>query len=102
QALGAVFDMVREANAQADAGKLKQDDAAPLLAALSKFDEIFAVLQDDDAAKMQRVREWASREGKLEGGAAPVGVSDAEIESLIAQRDQARRARDFKKSDAIR
>lgn len=102
QALAAVFDMVREANAQADAGKLKKGDAAPLLAALGKFDEIFSVLKDDDAPKMQRVREWARGEGKLEGEAAPAGLSDAEVDALIAERDQARRARDFKKSDAIR
>jgi cysteinyl-tRNA synthetase len=102
QALAAVFDMVREANAQADAGKLKKDDAAPLLAALAKFDEIFAVLTDDDAPKVQRVREWARGEGKLEAEAALAGLSDAEVEALIAERDQARRARDFKKSDAIR
>jgi cysteinyl-tRNA synthetase len=94
--------MVREANAQADAGKLRKDDAAPLLAALGKFDEIFAVLTDDDAPKVQRVREWARREGKLEAEAAPAGLSDAEVDALIAERDQARRARDFKKSDAIR
>jgi cysteinyl-tRNA synthetase len=102
QALAAVFDMVREANAQADAGKLKKDDAAPLLAALEKFDEIFAVLTDDDAPKVQRVREWAQGEGKLQGEAAPAGFSDAEVDALIAERDQARRTRDFKKSDAIR
>jgi cysteinyl-tRNA synthetase len=102
QALAALFDMVREANAQADAGKLRKEDAAPLLAALGKFDEIFAVLKDDDAARMQRVREWARGEGKLEGEAAPAGLSDAEVDALIAERDQARRARDFKKSDALR
>ena len=102
QALAAVFDMVREANAQADAGKLKRDDVAPLLAALEKFDEIFAVLKDDDAAKTQRVGEWARGEGKVEGKAASPGVSDAEVEALIADRERARRARDFKKSDAIR
>ena len=94
--------MVREANAQTDAGKLRKDDATPLLAALQKFDEIFAVLQEDDAAKAQRVRGWAKGEGKLEGEAAPAGLSDAEIEALIAERDQARRARDFKRSDALR
>ena len=102
QALGTLFDMVREANAQADAGKLRKDDVAPLLAALQKFDQIFAVLQDDDAAKMQRVREWAQGEGKPAGEAASAGLSDAEVEALIAERDQARRARDFKKSDALR
>jgi cysteinyl-tRNA synthetase len=102
QALAAVFDMVREANAQADAGKLKKDDAEPLLGTLQKFDEIFAVLQDDNAAKIQRVREWAKEEGKLAADTAPAELTDAEVEALIGERNQARRARDFKKSDAIR
>ena len=104
QALAAIFDMVREANAQADAGKLKKDDAAPLLAALQRFDEVFVVLKDDDAPKVQRVREWAKGEGKTgkDDEAAPAGLSDAEVEALIAEREQARRARDFKKSDALR
>ena len=48
------------------------------------------------------MREWAKGEGKLEGEAAPAGLSDAEVEALIAERDQARRARDFKRSDALR
>ena len=48
QAQAAIFEMVRQANAAFDTGGIKQDDVAPLLAALTKFDEIFAVLDDDD------------------------------------------------------
>src|SRR6202521_1159360 len=44
QALAAVFDMVREVNTLADRGELRQDDTAPLLNTLQKFDDIFAVL----------------------------------------------------------
>ena len=61
QAQAAIFEMVRQANAAADAGGLKQDDVPPLLAALTKFDEIFAVLDDDDGPKMKRVFDWAAR-----------------------------------------
>src|SRR6266403_1831886 len=39
-ALAAVFDMVREVNATADAGEAKQGDIARLLATLATFDEI--------------------------------------------------------------
>jgi len=114
QALAAMFDMVREANAQADAGKLRKDDASPLVAALERFDEIFAVMHDDDAEKIRRVHEWAGRQDVTVALTAPppltssVGnvtvtvLSDEQIQGLIAERDQARRARDFKKSDAIR
>jgi cysteinyl-tRNA synthetase len=104
QALAAIFDMVREANAAADAGKLLQDDISALQEALTQFDEVFAVLEDDDAAKMKQMLEWARAEGKLAEAAVPEepSLSDAAIESLIEQRQQARKARDFAKSDAIR
>src|SRR5215467_1144462 len=41
QALGALFDMVREVNTVADRNELRQEDNAPLLAVLQQFDEIF-------------------------------------------------------------
>ncbi len=53
QALAAVFDMVRDANAAADAGQLKKGDVEPLQKALQKFDAIFAVMNDDDAVKVK-------------------------------------------------
>src|ERR1700687_4488014 len=59
QAQAAVFDMVRAANAAMDSGELKKDDVPSLLAVLTQFDEIFSVLYDDDAAKMQSIFEWA-------------------------------------------
>ena len=41
--------MVRVANAAIDSGGMKQDDVKPLVSTLDQFDEIFAVLKDDDA-----------------------------------------------------
>jgi cysteinyl-tRNA synthetase len=102
--MGAIFEMVREVNTLADQGELRQDDKAPLLDALRQFDEIFAVLQDDDAEKMDRAREWALAQGKLEAAAAalPARISNDEIERLIDERNAAKQARDFAKADAIR
>jgi cysteinyl-tRNA synthetase len=95
--------MVREANAAADAGEVKRDDIPPLLEVLKQFDEIFDVLNDTDAPKIERILEWAKSEGKTGtvAEAAP-RISDHAIEELIAKREAARRARDFKASDAIR
>ena len=67
QAQAAIFEMVRSANSALDAGQIKKDDAAPLLAALEKFDEIFAVLKDDDGSKMKQVFDWAPTEGRETG-----------------------------------
>src|SRR5271167_2339534 len=109
QAQAALFEMVRQANASFDTGGIKQDDVPPLLTALSKFDEIFAVLDDDDGPKMKRVLEWAVTEGRdkdisdeLREAVQSGQLSDADIETKIDAMKAARAARDFKASDAIR
>jgi cysteinyl-tRNA synthetase len=109
QAQAAIFEMVRSANSTLDAGAMKQGDAEPLLAALEKFDEIFAVLKDDDGPKMKQVFDWAPTEGRekdisseLRESVQASEFSDADIEKKIAEMEQARRARDFKASDAVR
>src|SRR5947208_11696434 len=58
QAQAAIFEMVRQANTALDSGALKKDDAVALIRALKKFDEVFAVLEDDDAPKMKKVLQW--------------------------------------------
>jgi cysteinyl-tRNA synthetase len=109
QAQAAIFDMVRRANAAFDAGEIKKDDVPPLLDALAKFDEIFAVLNDDDGPKLKQVFDWALCEGRekdiseeLREMVRSAKLSDADIEEKIAEMEAARRARDFKTSDAIR
>src|SRR5215469_2783562 len=64
QAQAAIFEMVRQANTAFDTGSVKKEDVAPLLGTLAKFDEIFAVLDDDDGAKMKRVSDWAPNAGR--------------------------------------
>ncbi len=109
QAQAAIFDMVRKANAMIDGGQIKKDDVAPFLAALDRFDEIFAVLQDDDAPKMRAILDWAKQEGRekdvspeLLDSVGAQSVSDVQIEKKIAEMEAARRARNFQASDAIR
>ena len=109
QAQAAVFDMVRAANAAIDSGELKQDDVAPLNAALEQFDEIFSVLHDDDAQQMQHALEWAKAEGRekdispeLRDIVRSTELSDQQVEEKIAEMNAARKARDFARSDAIR
>jgi cysteinyl-tRNA synthetase len=109
QAQAAIFEMVRSANSALDSGQIKKDDATPLLAALKKFDEIFAVVKDDDGVKMKQVFEWASTEGRDKDVSAELKeavqsgqFSDADIEKNVAEMEAARRARNFKASDALR
>ena len=91
-ALAAIFDLVRDANTAMDRGEFRQGDAAPMLAVMEMFDAIFAVLRDDDAEKLSAL------------GVSPKSptLSDSEIEALIAERQAARKRRDFAASDRIR
>ncbi len=109
QAQAAIFEMVRQANTALDTGSVKKNDIPALLSALTKFDEIFGVLEDNDAAKMKRVFDWAVAEGRekdisdeLRAAVESGQLSDSKIEAKIEEMKAARSARDFKKSDAIR
>ncbi len=109
QAQGAIFEMVRAANAAFDAGEVRKDDVPALLGALERFDEVFAVLADDDAPKIKGILDWARAEGRekeispelldIEGSAT---LSDAEIEKKVAEMNAARATRNFRESDRHR
>jgi cysteinyl-tRNA synthetase len=109
QAQAAIFEMVRRVNSALDAKGINKGDVPALLEALAKFDEIFAVLKDDDGSKMQQVLAWAGTEGRdkdisdeLREVVQSGKLSDADIEMKIDTMKAARSARDFKTSDAIR
>jgi cysteinyl-tRNA synthetase len=109
QAQAAIFDMVRVANAAIDSGGMKQDDVKPLVSTLDQFDEIFAVLKDDDAAKMQQIADWAKAEGRekdispeLLDALRSNALSDEQVNQKIEEMKAARAAKNFAGSDAIR
>jgi cysteinyl-tRNA synthetase len=92
QALAAAYDLVRDANIAIDKGEFRQGDAAAAQKFLNTFDQVFAVLQDDDEAKLR----------ELGYGAGAAGLPDHEIDKLVAERQAARKRRDFATSDRIR
>jgi len=92
RALAAVFDLVRDANIAMDKGEFRQGDVAAVQSFLATFDKVFAVLEDNDAQKLQALG-YAS---------AQAGLSDAEIEKLVAERNAAKKSRDFATADRIR
>ena len=105
--LGALFEMIRQANALADSGELMKDDAATMLRPVRQLDEILDILRDDDTERMRTIIEWGKKEGrKIEGDAAALAsnhfLSDEQVSELIDQHNVARKAKDFGRSDAIR
>ncbi len=106
EAVAAISEMVRAANSAADAGTLASGNVAQILEVLALFDGVFAVLEDKDAEQTRAALEWAKAEGRGHEAApelvARMGLSDAEIEALVAERTQAKKARNFARADAIR
>ena len=125
EALGAIFDMVRDGNTAMDRREFRDGDRGAFLDTLERWDRIFAVLDDNDHAKLVKfglLKEGTSsvklgldaRELKS-AGVAEEGIgngyaqvlqvgtlSDEEIEKLIAERAAARRKGDYARSDEIR
>jgi cysteinyl-tRNA synthetase len=76
---------------------------------LQDFDDLFAVLQDDDGPKIKDIVEWARNEDReqeinpaLLATVNAQQLSDADIEKKVAEMEAARRSRNFKASDAVR
>jgi cysteinyl-tRNA synthetase len=86
EALAAVFGFVREVNTAIDSESLAAGDRDRALAALARVDRVLGVLEP--AA-------WESE-------ADSSGLSDEEIDPLIAERREARAAKDFARADEIR
>jgi cysteinyl-tRNA synthetase len=80
RALGVVFEWVRDANRALDEGRGSGADRPALQRVLAAFDAVYAVLTSDPA------------ELRLDAG----------VEALIAEREAARRERDWARADALR
>ncbi len=64
------------------------------------------MLEDRDEERTRAALAWAEAEGRI-GEAAPelvlrLALSDAEIDALVAERSEAKKARNFARADAIR
>src|SRR5258706_3202374 len=81
EALAAAFEYVRDTNTAMDAGDFRAANAADALAFLARFDSVFDVLRPSE------------RTG---------GLSDAEGDALIVERNAAKKSRDFARADQIR
>ena len=81
QALGAIFEYVRDTNSAMDAGTFPVGNVAAALSLLARFDSVFDVLRPTEKTG---------------------GISDADIEALIVERTQAKKTKNFSRADEIR
>jgi cysteinyl-tRNA synthetase len=81
EALAAIFEYIRDANASMDAGEFGAANRQSAAELLALFDGVFDVLRPT-----------------VKTG----GIADQEVEARVAERQQAKRARDFARADAIR
>jgi cysteinyl-tRNA synthetase len=80
-ALAAVFEYIRDTNSAMDAGEFLAGNAQDALEFLSRFDSVFDVLRPSAVAG---------------------GLSDADIDALIAERSLAKKSKKFARADEIR
>jgi cysteinyl-tRNA synthetase len=106
EARASIFDLVRAGNVAADQGIVRAENATQILAVLTRFDQVFAVLEDRDAEITRAALVWAAAAGRLDEAApdlaANLALTDAAIEALIAERTHAKKTRNFARADAIR
>ena len=80
EALGAIFEYIRDANSAMDGGEFCAGNVPAALELLRLFDSVFDVLRPS----------------------ASTGISDSEVDALVAERAAAKKARDFARADQIR
>jgi cysteinyl-tRNA synthetase len=106
EARAPIFDLVRTTNSALDQGSVLSGDRTRVLAVLDRFDSVFAVIADHDAEPTKAAVAWAQAHGLAEKIAPNLlvaqGLTDEEIDALIAERNLARKQRNFKRSDEIR
>ena len=83
-ALGVVFELIKDINTLIDAGELHDQDCPAMLDFLAQADSVLGLMGE-----------------QLEAARSEPQV-DAEIDTLIAEREQARANRDFPRADEIR
>jgi cysteinyl-tRNA synthetase len=77
-ALAAIFDFVRDVNRLIADDGISKEDAQKVIAAIDGFDTVLAILKKEEVSL------------------------DSEVEALIKERNDSRKARNFKRSDEIR
>jgi cysteinyl-tRNA synthetase len=81
EALAAAFEYIRDTNTAMDAGEFLSGNAPGAFEFLTRFDSVFDVLKPSSST---------------------AGLSDADVEAKIAERNAAKKAKDFARADQVR
>ena len=81
EALGAAFEYIRDTNTAMDAGEFLAGNAPGAFEFLTHFDSVFDVLKPSSTTE---------------------GLSDADVEAKIAERNAAKKSKDFARADQVR
>ena len=81
EALGTIFEYVRDANSAMDSGEFSAGNVPAALGLLGRFDEVFDILKPTARA---------------------AHLSDEQVELLVAERNAAKTARNFARADQVR
>jgi cysteinyl-tRNA synthetase len=105
EARAPIFELIRAANTAIDRGQFCASDRDAIVKALAAFDAVFDVIEDRDAEPTRRALAWAEQAGRMADVAPELlapSISDDEIGALVAERDVAKKRRDFSRADQIR
>ncbi len=91
QALAAIFEYVRAMNTAIDEGRFREENRWDAARVLEVFDGVFDILKPSEIPA-----------GQDRADAPSPGLSDSEIDALIEERKQAKKARNYPRSDEIR
>lgn len=92
-ALAVLFELASEANRHASARAAGQ---------LRGLGELLGLLQQDPEAYFKWPTRYRQKQETDSGGETGAALDDTAIEALVAQRGEAKRARDFTRADALR
>ena len=94
EALAAIFEYIRETNTVLDEDRFPDGNRGDATKVLAAFDLVFDVLRGNEAAGVPA--------GILAKDETASGLSEADIEALIAERSAAKKGRNFAVADEIR
>ena len=94
RAIARLHELTTEVNRTLDSNPVVADeDRTALKAAVELVAEVLGILEEEPKRFLERIKR---------SGIDETGLSEQEIEDLIAQRNEARKAKDFKRADEIR